>query len=304
MTAEVTKYEFARADGGDLPAWTAGAHLDVVVAPEYLRQYSMSGDPADRKRYQIAVLREDGGRGGSALMHRIYTPGRRVFLSKPINHFPLAEGATRTLLMGGGIGVTPMLAFAHRLHRLGRRFDLHFSAKSRAAAGYLADLATAPWADRVHLHLSDEGTRADLDAILRAPEPGAHLYLCGPDRYMAAVREAAGAAGWPDEAVHLEYFSVPEQPDFVNHPFRFRLIRSGREVAVAADRAGTEALLSAGVHVDVKCSDGLCGVCKCRVVSGAVEHRDFVLSKAQRQTAMILCQSRAAEPDGVVEIDL
>ena len=206
--------------------------------------------------------------------------------------------------MGGGIGVTPMLAFAHRLHRLGRRFDLHYSARSRASAGYLADLAAMPWAGRVHLHLSDEGTRADLAAVLNRPTPGAHLYICGPDRYMSAVREAATAAGWPDEAVHLEYFSVPEQPDYVNHPFRFRLARSGREVAVAADQAGTEALRAAGVHVDVKCSDGLCGVCKCRVIAGAVEHRDFVLSKAQRTEAMILCQSRAASPDGVVEIDL
>nr|MCU0909651.1 NAD-binding oxidoreductase [Paracoccaceae bacterium] len=156
MTADITKYEFRDPDGADLPPWDAGAHLDVVVAPEFLRQYSMSGDPADRKVYQIGVLREDGGRGGSALMHRIFAQGRRVFISRPINHFPLVEGATRTLLMGGGIGVTPMIAMAHRLHALGRDFALHYAVKSRASAGYLADLAAVPWADRVVLHISDE----------------------------------------------------------------------------------------------------------------------------------------------------
>jgi ferredoxin-NADP reductase/epoxyqueuosine reductase QueG len=303
MTADVTKYEFAAPDGSSLPSWTAGAHLDILVAPEFLRQYSMSGDPADRSTYQIGVLREDQGRGGSALMHRIFTPGRRVFLSKPINHFELVEDATRTFLMGGGIGITPMIAFAHRLHALGRAFDLHYSVPSRASAGYLDDLAAAPWASRVHLHVSDENTRADLAAILSNPQPGAHVYTCGPDRYMEAVLTAAETAGFPDEARHFEYFSVPEQPDYVNHPFTLRL-SDGRSFLVPPDKSATDVLAENGIHVDVKCSDGICGVCKCSLISGAVEHRDFVLSNKQRETAIILCQSRAAEPDGTIEIAL
>jgi reductive dehalogenase len=303
MTADITKYEFRDPDGADLPPWDAGAHLDVVVAPEFLRQYSMSGDPADRKVYQIGVLREDGGRGGSALMHRIFAQGRRVFISRPINHFPLVEGATRTLLMGGGIGVTPMIAMAHRLHALGRDFALHYAVKSRASAGYLADLAAVPWADRVVLHISDEGSRADLDAILTGYRPGWHVYTCGPDRFMSAVVAAAERQGFPDEARHLEYFSVPEAPDWVNHPFVLRLA-DGRALPVPADRTATDVLAENGIRVDVKCADGICGVCKCRLLSGEVEHRDWVLSKAQRETSIILCQSRAANPGGVVEIDL
>jgi len=303
MTADVTKYEFCDPEGADLPPWAAGAHLDVVVAPEFLRQYSMSGDPADRKVYQIGVLREDEGRGGSKLMHRIFSEGRRVFISRPINHFPLVEDAARTFLMGGGIGVTPMIAMAHRLHALGRDFALHYSVKSRASAGYLADLAAAPWADRVVLHVSDEGTRADLDAVLAGYRPGWHVYTCGPDRFMSGVVEAAGRQGFPDEARHLEYFSVPEAPDWVNHPFVLRL-KDGRELTVPADRAATDVLSDYGIRVDVKCSDGICGVCKCGLVSGEVEHRDWVLSQAQRATSIILCQSRAAAPGGVVEIDL
>ncbi|MGX9356859.1 reductive dehalogenase [Roseobacteraceae bacterium S113] len=303
MAEGVTKYEFRAVDGGALPVWEAGAHLDIVVAPEYLRQYSMSGDPADRSRYQIGVLREDNGRGGSKLLHRIFTQGRRVFLSPPINHFPLVEDAQHTILMGGGIGITPMIAMAHRLHALNASFELRYCAASRASAGYLEDLAAMPWAEHVHLHISDEGTRADLPAVI-GYRPGAHIYTCGPDRFMNGVMEAAERAGFPEDARHLEYFSVPEQPDYENHPFTLKLTRSGKTIDVAADETASDALIAAGFPVDVKCADGICGVCQCNVMSGEVEHRDFVLSKAQRAERIILCQSRAAEPGGIVEIDM
>jgi len=303
MATGVTKYEFSALDGGDLPAWSAGAHLDIVVAPEFLRQYSMSGDPADRSKYQIGVLREDHGRGGSALLHRIFNEGRKVFISKPINHFELDETASKTFLMGGGIGITPMIAFAHRLHALGKPFELHYSASRKDGAGYLPDLAAMPWANHAHLHFSDQGSRADLESVLGGYQDGWHVYTCGPDRYMQGVIEAAERQGFPEEARHLEYFSTPDVPDYVNHPFTLRL-KDGRELRVPEDKSATDVLAENGVHVDVKCSDGICGVCKCGLVSGEVEHRDFVLSKAQRRGAIILCQSRAAEADGIIEIDL
>ncbi len=303
MTDEITRYEFRAKDGALLPRATAGAHIDVVIAPEFFRQFSLSGDPANRSTYQIAVLREDHGKGGSKLLHRIFEEGRRVFISNPINHFALDETASFTFLMGGGIGVTPMIAMGHRLHAIGAEFVLHYSCRSRDRAAFLDDLANVPWRGRVCLHISDEDTRADLPEILRYRD-GAHFYACGPDVYMTAVMEAAEAAGFPEDARHLEYFSIPEQPDYVNQEFTLRLARSGREIPVGPDEAATDALLAAGVPVDVKCSDGLCGVCKCTVLAGKVEHRDFVLSNKQRETAMILCQSRAAEPGGVIEIDL
>ena len=304
MTADVTKYEFKPLDGAELPAWAAGAHLDIVIAPEFLRQYSMSGDPADRTTYQIGVLREDGGRGGSALMHRIFAEGRKIFISRPINHFPLEESASRSFLLAGGIGVTPMIAMAHRLHRIGADFALHYSCSSRANAGFLDDLSRFPWKDRVHLHISAEGTRAEIDAILSNWEQGTHVYTCGPDAFMQAVIAVAEAAGFPEEARHVEYFSVPETPDYVNHDFTLKLAKSGREFLVPAEQSATDVLQAAGIPIDVKCSDGLCGVCRCTLLSGEVEHRDFVLSVKQRETALILCQSRAAAPGGVIEIDL
>ena len=304
QTEGVTKYEFQSLDGSPLPKFEAGAHLDVVVAPEFFRQYSLSGDPADQSKYQIGVLREREGRGGSDLLHRIFTEGRKVFVSKPINHFPLDPALTKAFLMGGGIGITPMIAMAHSLHAQGKDFVLHYSCSDRGSAAFLTDLAEAPWFDKVKLHFSAEGTRADLDVILKDYKPGYHMYTCGPDRYMAAVLMAGMKQGWPDEALHKEYFSVPETPDYENFDFTLKLAKSGREIKVAADQAPTDALLEAGVHVDVKCADGICGVCKCGLISGEVEHRDFVLSNAQREDTIILCQSRAAAENGIVEIDL
>ncbi|WP_341862137.1 reductive dehalogenase [Gymnodinialimonas sp. 57CJ19] len=300
----VMVYEFRPVDGGLLPEWQAGAHLDIVVAPEFLRQYSMSGDPADRTKYQISVLREDAGRGGSLLLHRIFNKGRRVFISRPINHFPLDATASKSYLMGGGIGITPMIAMAHELHAAGRAFEMHYSGRSRATMGLLPEIAAAPWADHVRYHITDEGTRADFAALLAGPEKGAHVYTCGADRYMGSVMEAAENAGFPEEALHLEYFSTPEVPDYVNHAFTLKLARSGRTLTVPADKSATDVLAQNGVHVDVKCSDGICGVCKCGLIAGEVEHRDFVLSKAQRKTGVILCQSRAAAAGGQIEVDL
>lgn len=300
LTDSITLYELSDPNGADLPPFTAGGHIDVVVAPEFFRQYSLSGDPANRKSYQIAVLREDTGRGGSKLMHRIFTKDRRVFASKPINHFPLIEDAAHSYLMGGGIGVTPMIAMAHRLHAVGRPFDLHYSVRTRADAGFIALLEKQPWASRAHIHISDEGSRANLNLALK-PYAGAHVYTCGPDLYMTGVMDAATENGFSEEQRHLEYFAVPDAPDYENHPFVIWL-PDGRKIDVAVDEPASDALLRAGVHVDVKCADGLCGVCKCTVTDGDVEHRDFVLSQAQRQTTMILCQSRAADPDGEITI--
>jgi ferredoxin-NADP reductase/ferredoxin len=313
MAEGVARYDFAALDGAPLPPFEAGAHVDVVIAPEYLRAFSLAGDPADRSTYVLGVQRElpanlgGSGRGGSALMHRAFREGRKVFISRPANHFPLDETATHSLLFAGGIGVTPMVAMAHRLHALGKSFDFHYSATGRRTAGFLTELATAPWAGRVQTHFKDEGARADLSALVPRYVAGQHLYTCGSPRYMDAVFATAAGRGWPDDALHREYFSVPEGPAWVDRAFVLRLARSGRTLQVPADRTATDVLAEAGVAVDVKCSDGLCGVCATAydaAASDAVEHRDVVLSQVQRQQRLILCCSRARNEGGVLVLDL
>ena len=299
----ISCFVFRDPQGHNLPEWTAGAHLDVVVTPEFFRQYSLCGDPADRSRYQIGVLREAEGRGGSKMLHRVFSEGRRVFVSHPANHFPLDEGASKVFLMGGGIGITPMIAMAHRLHALGRAFELHYSGRARAKMGFLDTLADAPWSEHVTLHVSEEGQRADLSNILTYSD-GAHVYTCGPEPYIRAVLDTAEAAGFPEANRHFEYFTVPETPEYQNHEFTVALAASGRELTVPADKSLSDVLLENGVKLDIKCADGICGVCKCSLVDGDVEHRDFVLSNAQRETEIITCQSRAATPGGRITLDL
>jgi ferredoxin len=192
---------------------------------------------------------------------------------------------------------------AHRLHAIGRPFELHYSAASRRSAGFLQDLAQAPWASRVRHHFKDEGGRADLAALIPAYSTGMHLYTCGAPRYMDAVFEAALAHGWPQGALHREYFSAPEADAWVNHPFVLTLAGSGRTLQVPADRSATDVMTEAGIAIDVKCSDGLCGVCATHydaAASGPIEHRDFVLSASERERRVILCRSRAKEPGGEI----
>lgn len=310
QTPEVARYEFAALDGGPLPVWDPGAHIDVVIAPEYLRPYSLAGDPAERGRWVLGVQREDparGGRGGSALMHRAFREGRQVFVSRPRNHFALDESARAVWLLAGGIGITPLITMAHRLHALGTPFELHYSAASRRSAGFLADLQRAPWAGHVQLHLKDEGGRAELDRLLPAYEAGHQLYACGSLRYMDAVFAAAAERGWPPEALHRELFSVPEAPPRENHAFTLRLARSGRDLPVPADRSATDVLAEAGIGVPVKCSDGLCGVCATpydAAASGPVDHRDWVLSDGERARRVVLCCSRPREAGARLVVEL
>ena len=310
MAPQLAKYEFTALDGSPLPRFDAGAHIDIVIAPEYQRQYSLAGDPADRSKYVLGVLREApdrGGRGGSALMHRVFREGRTVFITKPTNHFPLIEDATLSLLFAGGIGVTPLVAMAHRLHALGRRFELHYSAASRSSAGFLRDLAQAPWQDKVSYHFKDEGARADLARLMPPYQPGAQVYTCGASRYMDGVFEAALARGWPEDAMQREYFSLPEADAWVNQAFTLRLRRSGRVLTIPPERSATDVLAQSGIKVDTKCSDGLCGVCATPYDASAsdqIEHRDFVLGRKERAHKLILCCSRARHAGGEIVVDL
>jgi len=299
----VARFELAPAGGMELPEFEAGAHIDVMVAPQFIRQYSLCGDPADSSHYEIGVLREPAGSGGSLRIHQCLETGRMVMISRPRNHFPLAAGARRSVLVAGGIGVTPLMAMAHTLHREGRDFTFYYKAHERAAAGFIRQLEAAPWIERVRFHFSDEN-RLDVADLPGDYMQGDHLYTCGPAAFMDAVFESAIRQGWPEGVLHREYFTAPGDIEYDNCPFSLRLSKRNVVVPVPADRTAAEALADAGIPVDTKCSDGLCGVCVVDFLGGEVEHRDYVLSKAQRKTRLALCCSRAAEADGEIVVDI
>lgn len=300
----ILEYSFALPSRKNLPLWSAGAHIDVVVAPGFIRQYSLTGNPNDQKTYKIAVLKEENGTGGSVLMHKIFTLGRKVFTSHPMNHFPLKENLSRAFLIGGGIGITPLIAMAHELYEKHQDFSLNYCSSSRNKAALLNHLSNVPWKNKIKFYFSDEGNRANFNAIFETYKIGYNAYICGPNKFMYDAQKSAMAAGFPVETVNYEYFAPPEDKDYKNHPFKMKLLKSNREFNVLSDQTATDVLLENGIHVDMKCTNGICGVCRCSLISGKVEHRDFVLSNEQRKNTIILCQSRALKANGTIEIDL
>ena len=301
---QVSQFVFRALDGSALPNWEAGSHIDVTVAPEFFRQYSLTGDPANNQYYTLGVLREDQGRGGSLLLHRVFRPGRKVFISEPRNHFPLREEAKHSVLIAGGIGVTPLIAMAYRLHQINRPFQLHYCARGRETAGFIEELTSAPWAEHVTYHFSASGQRADLTEIIPGWQDDWHLYTCGPNQLMDSVFTAATDFGWPTDSLHREYFAAPANTDYKNHRFYVRIQSTDQRIAVSENQSAAEALRENGVAVELKCSDGLCGICKTPFSAGDVEHRDYVLSKEEQQTELILCCSRAQKADDEIVIDL
>jgi reductive dehalogenase len=300
---KIDLFEIISRDGQPLPRFEAGAHVDITVTPQYIRQFSLTGDPEDRSRYVLGILREDRGRGGSLKIHQMLQTGSPVIVSTPRNHFPIADGLGRHLLLAGGIGVTPLIAMAHTLWRQKRPFGLYYKAKTRAQAAFISELAAMPWREHVHFHFSDED-RLDIRTVLKDPAPEDHVYTCGPAAFMDAVFDTARTFGWPEEALHREYFSVPEEGHWENHDFEIEIASTGQIVPVPKDLKATKALERAGITVDVKCSDGLCGVCSTPYLAGEIEHRDYVLSQAQKAHRMIVCCSRAKNPGGRITLDL
>ncbi|MDE0114499.1 MAG: 2Fe-2S iron-sulfur cluster-binding protein [Albidovulum sp.] len=300
----IVRFELSSKNGKSLPPFNAGAHVDVIVAPEYQRQFSLAGDPANLSKYVLGVQREPAGRGGSDLMFRIFREGRKTFVSVPRNHFPLDESATYSQLMAGGIGVTPLISMAHCLHRIDRPFELHYSARSAETCAFVDELRNASWSDCVKFHFSSLGGRARLAELIRPYRPGYKLYACGGNGYMESVFEAAALAGWPEDSCLREYFSVPELPEKERFPFTVRLATSGREVDVPAKMTAVEALAEHGIHLETKCSDGICGVCATPLLDGKVDHRDYVLSAKERREKVILCCSRATDSGGTLTVDL
>lgn len=311
-TPRVRSYLLRRADGGLLPPFEAGAHVEVTVqgaAGELLqRSYSLCGEPGAQASWRLGVLREDAGRGGSRAVHRDWKPGARVRCSLPKNQFPLAAAPLPAgaghLLIAGGIGITPLLAMARALRASGAPWTLHYAARSRAESAFLDEIEPLA-AGRLNLYFDggDPSRGLDVAAVLASAAPGSHLYVCGPRPLNEAVIAAAARAGWPGECVHHEFFGAAA-PAPGDAAFTVHLQASGRSVAVGAAESVLDALLREGVEPLYDCRRGDCGLCATTVVSGEVEHRDHVLSEADRNDArqMCVCVSRARSGDLVLDL--
>jgi vanillate O-demethylase ferredoxin subunit len=297
----ICSFELVAADGGSLPAFEAGSHIDVQVPGGPMRPYSLCSVPSTAQqlpsRYQIAVLRESASRGGSAGMHERVAEGDLLQISAPRNLFPLSATAAHHVLMAGGIGITPMLAMAEALAAAGTSFELHYCTRSAARTAFAQYLRAAPFADAVQFHHDDGPPAQRFDIALRLAEPqaGVHLYVCGPRGFMDAVLGTARAMGWPESQIHSESFGAAPVAQACDGSFEVVLHSSQRVVVVPTGRSIVQALADAGVDIVTSCEQGVCGTCLTGVVDGTPDHRDQYLTPEEQAAGdqILPCCSRS-----------
>ncbi|WP_328633670.1 PDR/VanB family oxidoreductase [Streptomyces sp. NBC_00356] len=282
-----------RLEGRDLPAWRPGAHLDLVLPSGLVRQYSLCGDPEDTSSYTVAtrlISTDEGGRGGSREVHEQVRDGMEVEVRGPRNRFRLDAEAPAYVFVAGGIGITPILPMLREAAARGADWRLLYGGRSRASMPFVEDVEKlgGEVAGRVTVVAEDEDGRPDLAAALADTAPGTAVYCCGPEGLMAAVEAAL-----PEHCtLHSERFT-PRNSAEGNGPFEVELRRSGKVVDVSADTTVLAAVRSAVPAIAYSCEQGFCGTCQQRVLEGEIEHRDELLTDAERADSMLICVSRA-----------
>jgi len=289
----IHSFELKPIGAAQLPRFSAGAHIELHLSNGMQRSYSLLNDSTERDRYVIAISRNPKGRGGSRFIHDKLQVGQTIRISAPRNNFELNECANATVLISGGIGITPLLSMIERLEHLGLPWQLHYCARSHKHAAFLERLIARGFlgAGKLVVHLDDEaGHIVDLNTIVASAPADAHLYCCGPTPMLDGFLKAAEKR--PSEQVHLEYFSAKEAPA-LEKGFRVVLRRSNREFFIAPGRTILQTLIDAGIDVAYSCMEGVCGACETIVMEGEPDHRDVVLTEAERRTnkTMMICCS-------------
>ena len=303
LATGIVGFELRDPGGADLPAFAPGAHVAVRTPGGAIRRYSLCNPPHQRDCYEIAVKGDAAGRGGSVSMADRLRVGDLLPVAAPRNEFELHPRAKRFLFIAGGIGITPIVAMLrHLVAAEGPPFHLHYCTRSRAETAFADALAAPDFAAHVDLHHDggDPARAFDFWPLLEKPVPGTHVYCCGPRALMDAVRDMSGH--WASGTIHFESFGVDAALRRNDVPFTVRLARSGTTVEVAADQSILEALRARGVDVRSSCEAGSCGTCRTPLVAGEAEHRDFVLSEAERATQVMVCVSRARGAELVLDL--
>lgn len=294
-------------DGSDLPGFEAGAHIDLHLPSGLIRQYSLCRMQSEAQYYEIAVLKDPQSRGGSSEVHRLKI-GDGLSISEPKNHFPMMDTKRHSVLVAGGIGVTPMLPMAQQLQKMGLPFEFHYCAKSPETAAFSSALESSSFADKMHFHYSQvpSSGRMDVVNVLSRHSSDSELYICGPADFISYVLLQAKMLGWPEDRMHREFFAAPAMDENIgdNTPFKVKIHSTGEVFDVEADQSIFEVLDNNGVFLAVSCESGVCGTCQTGVIEGVPDHRDvFLTDKEHAQGKLVMpCCSRSKTP--VLELDL
>jgi len=308
-TDEISVYELVDMDGMELPAFTAGAHIEIAFTQDLVRHYSLCNDPGERHRYVIAVKLERQGRGGSLFMHERIGVGTILRNWKLGNSFDLDESGAHYILIAGGVGITPIMSMMKRLEALDRPYTLHYCAKSEDKAAFRASLLQGEHAGRVRFHYSRSRARngdqhgGQDDATMRwnaadalsAADAGTQVYCCGPGSLISSVRQAT--TSWPAGTVHMEFFSAASSLSAQGaETFSVKIAKSGDVYPVPPDRTILQVLRQHGLHVESTCEAGACGTCQVRYLDGTPDHRDLYLTEAEQSEFIMVCVSRSKTP--------
>lgn len=298
-------FELVDPGGRALPRFTAGAHIDVQIGDGLVRQYSICNSPSEDQRYVIAVLHDANSKGGSRALHEVTREGDRLAISPPRNHFPLVP-ARKSLLLAGGIGVTPILCMAEHLSATGAAFEMHYCTRSQRYTAFRERIADARFARQVQFHYDDGPAeqRLDLPSVLGAGGHGTHLYVCGPKGFIEAAVATARAQGYPENTLHREYFSAATPRPDANAAFQIIMASTGSAYVVPHNKTIVEILRESGIKMETCCNEGVCGACLTTVLAGEPDHRDSFLSDEERTQGNQItpCCSRAKS--NVLVLDL
>ncbi|MGO8908765.1 MAG: PDR/VanB family oxidoreductase [Bradyrhizobium sp.] len=301
----INSYELVALAGGDLVPFTAGCHIDLHLPNGMIRSYSLLNDQSERNRYVVAVNKDAASRGGSSFIHETVRAGNIINISHPRNNFVLQEDAAHSVLIAGGIGITPLLSMIRRLETLGRSWELFYAARTRVAAAFIDELNALRPDVRSNVHVTFDqeppGRMLNLSAIINDAPANAHFYCCGPVPMLEAFE--AATANRPADHVHVEYFKAKDEPE-AGGGFDVKLARSKRTIAVPAGKTILNALLDAGIAVSYACTEGVCGTCETRIVEGVPDHRDAFLGKEEQAAnkTMMICCSGSKSPTLVLDL--
>jgi len=303
----ICSLELVSADGRELPAFSAGSHIDLHLPNGLVRQYSLCNHPEERHRYVVAVLRDPGSRGGSAAVHELLQEGDVLPISAPRNHFHLVP-AQHTILLGGGIGVTPILCMAERLAQTHAHFEMHYCTREPLRTAFQQRIAASSFASRVSYHFDSGAPEQKLDArtTLGSPDAGKHLFVCGPNGFMDWIVGTARELGWAEDNIHREYFAAADLDTSSDGSFQVRIASNGAVLTVQKDESITQVLEANGFDLPLSCEQGVCGTCLTRVLEGEIDHRDMFLTDAERarNDQFTPCVSRAQTGCQTLVLDL
>jgi len=305
LTPRIRAYELRDPGGGNLPAVEAGSHLQIPVqladGQIAIRNYSICSNPARRDIYEIAVLREENGSGGSVALQQSFDIGLRLHCALPVNQFPLHVDTRPALLIAGGIGITPIKPMAQALKARNIPFYLHYAARSGEEMAF-RDRLQREFTDHMSTYRSAADEHMDMQQLMAEAPDDAFFYVCGPSRLIDAVIAAAASLDIDPDRVRFERFTAQIAANA--KPVQLELRRSGIQIEVAANQSMLDAMLEAGVDAAFSCGVGNCKTCAVKVLDGVPDHRDSALSSSEREDYGLICPciSRACSDHLVLDV--